>query len=379
VSEPRDNENGKLRVVVCGATFGQVYLNAFTRAGMPFVLAGVLARGSNRALAAAERHAVPLFTDTAHVPDDVDIVCVVVRSTSMGGNGTNLAKHFLSRGMHVIQEHPVHHDELVDCLAMAERHGVIYRLNTFYPQLLPVRQFIRAARRLLGRQPAVYVDAACAIQSAYSLIEVLALALGSVRPWRIGALTSLAQLREMSETPTPFRSLDAVMAGVPMTLRVQNQTDPGDPDNHLHLLHRVTIGTRGGSLTLVNTHGPILWSPAMHISRQIKDNFDLRAHSARCLDFPSTAAIGPAQAPSYREIFGELWPDAITVSLLEMRRAMLDRSGCRGRAQHDLAVCHAWRDVTSSLGYPEMIAGEPTEPLAHTELAPSDEPCGIDL
>jgi pyochelin biosynthetic protein PchG len=372
----RLGENGsrKLRVVVCGTTFGQVYLAALARANSPFELVGVLARGSRRSRSTAERYGVPLFTDTAQVPEDIDIACVVVRSTSMGGNGTDLAKHFIARGIHVMQEHPVHHDELADCLAIAAQYGVVYYLNTFYPQLLPVRQFLEAARRLLTQQRPVYVDAACAIQVAYSLFDILGQTLRSVRPWRLVPQSPIGDSRqELTEAPIPFRSVDAVIAGVPLTLRIQNQTDPSDPDNHLHLLHRVTIGTRGGNLTLLNTHGPLLWSQSMHIPASIKESFDLRAAPAPYLDQPSAASIGPAQAPTYRQILGEMWPDAIGTALLDMRRAVLAGDDCRGRGQYQLSICQIWREVTSSLGYPEMIAGEAHEPLTHIELGAGDD------
>jgi pyochelin biosynthetic protein PchG len=364
------------RVVVCGSTFGQVYLAALARGNLPFVLAGVLGRGSRRSRSVADRHGVPLFTDAAQVPEDVDIACVVVRSTAMGGSGTELAKYFMARGIHVVQEHPVHHDELVDCLRIASRQGVVYHLNTFYRQLLPVRQFLVAAQSLLARQRPLYIDAVCAIQVSYSLLDILGQALGCVRPWRLSVLPPIGDaLRQLSETSTPFRSLDAVIGGVPLTLRIQNQTDPSDPDNHLHLLHRVTIGTRGGNLTLLNTHGPLLWSPSMHIPASVKENFDLGSDAAPYLDFPSAAPIGPAQAPTYRHILGEMWPDAIGTALLEVRRAILAGDECRGRGQYQLAICQVWRAVTSCLGYPEMIAGETPEPLSHTELPGISEPC----
>lgn len=359
--------SGRMRVVVCGTTFGHVYLEALRRPRLPLQLTGILARGSARSRACAERCGVPLFTDVEEVPDDTDIACVVVRSGAFGGRGTELCKALMTRGIHVMQEHPVHHDELAECLAHARRHRVVYRLNTFYPHLEPVRRFVAAARRLAARQAPVFVDAACAIQVAYPLFDILGQALGGVRPYEISALPLAAQPQGAG---APFRSLEGMIAGVPLTLRVQNQIDPSDPDNHLHLLHRITIGTGGGNLTLLDTHGPLLWSPRLHIPAATKDSFELAG--SEHLDLVSAGPIGPAAAPTFREILGSTWPAGVATALLELRSAVLSDEDPRRLGQYHLALCGAWQELTSRLGYPQLAAHSAPEPLAAAELAPEE-------
>jgi pyochelin biosynthesis protein PchG len=359
----------KLRAIVCGTTFGQVYLAAFKRADLPFELVGVLARGSARSQAVARRYGVPLFKDVDALPADVDVACVVVRSTAMGGTGTDIAKRLMERGIHVMQEHPVHRDELLDCLTIAARRELVYRLSTFYPNLEPVRRFLDTTHRLLTRRAALYVDAACAIQVLYPLLDILGQGLQALRPWQITALPHPgANNDEHGPLPAPFRSLDGVIGGVPWTLRVQNQTDPSDPDNHLHLLHRITIGTASGNLTLLNTHGPMFWSPSMHVPSGSKEQFDPAADPASYLDLPSCGAVGTAAGPTYRRVFADLWPDAVASALLDMRGAILGGSNRPGLGQYHLALCDLWHDVTSRLGYPDLIAGETPEPLSLDDL-----------
>lgn len=362
-----------MKVVVCGAKFGQVYLEAL--AGSRFELAGVLARGSARSAAAAAHYGVPLFTSPVQVPDDVELACVVVRGGLLGGPGAALAGELLGRGLHVLQEHPLHHDELAGCLRTASRNGVVYRLNSFYAHQPPVRRFLGAARHLLARQRPRYVDAACGFQVAYALLDILGQALGGVRPWAFADPTPMpAGVRAMTELDMPFRSLDGVLAGVPLTLRVQNQMDPADPDNYAHLLHRITIGTEAGSLTLVGTHGPVVWSPRPDFPREIQST-DASPHFAGDgvvedhLDVPSGRVLGPANAPGYREVFGSVWPHGVRNALGELAAAASagDRSTRHG--QYHLTLCRLWQDITARLGPPELLDTEPPHPFGPGDVA----------
>ena len=163
-----------MRVVVCGTRFGQIYLSALTRAPEQFQLVGIVARGSARSAALAEQHGVPLYSSVDQLPGDVDVACVVVSTAVGGGRGAELAQALLARGIHVLQDHPVHPTELAECLQAARRAGVQYVVNTFYPHLEPVRRFTAAARELVRLRTPVFVDAMCAVQVCFDLLDVLA-------------------------------------------------------------------------------------------------------------------------------------------------------------------------------------------------------------
>ncbi|NVE01898.1 Gfo/Idh/MocA family oxidoreductase [Massilia sp. BJB1822] len=361
-----------LKVVVCGSTFGQLYLRALQDGGLPFQLAGLLANGSPRSHACAARFGLPLYTDPAQLPGDIEAACVVVRGGAMGGRGTELAQTLMARGLHVLQEQPLHHDELAACLAQARRCGVQYRVNTFYTTLAPVQRFLQAAARLLACRRPLFVDAACAVQVSYPLFDILGQMLGQLRPWTLRAMPAAPEQEQGSAV---FRSLEGSIAGLPFTLRVQNQIDPADPDAHLHLLHRITLGTDGGSLTLVDSHGPVLFQPAQHLPAALRDAFDLHGALPEHLDFASTVELGPATAPSFRDIFGALWPDGVRAALLDWHAAIASGADPRKLGQYQLALCRIWQDTTAALGYPDMVSQSPARPLAGTALA---DPAAID-
>ncbi|WP_019548765.1 bifunctional Gfo/Idh/MocA family oxidoreductase/class I SAM-dependent methyltransferase [Streptomyces sulphureus] len=339
--------DGKLKTLVCGSTFGQFYLAALASRPDRFETVGLLARGSERSRRCAERYGVPLYAHPKDLPDDIDLACVVVRSGVMGGTGTSLALDLLGRGIHVLQEQPVHHDDLAACLREARRNHVHYRLGDLYAQLPEVRRFVSALRRRLDGQRPVYVDAACASQVAFPLLHILGDALGAVRPWQVTAA---------AETEgAPFSVLTGVIGGVPLTLRVQNQIDPEDPDNHLHLLHRITVGTHSGSLTLHDPHGPVLWSPRLHISDSVKSDFDFDAPDSRHLGEATTVSLSPQTAPPYREALGAQWPAAIARDLSALRAQVAGETGEKRPDQYHLALTRMWRDLTGELGYPSLL------------------------
>ncbi|MDX3387668.1 Gfo/Idh/MocA family oxidoreductase [Streptomyces niveiscabiei] len=349
------------RVVVCGTGFGRVYLSAFREPGpeFPFRLTGVLGRGSARSKACAERYGVPLLTDPDDVPALADLACVVVPNGVGGGEGAALAQRLMDQGVHVLHEHPIHRVELAACLRSARANGVQYRLNTFYPHLAPVRRFLAAARHLAGRQELLYAEGACAIHVAYDLVDILGQALGGLRPW---------QFTGPAPGGGPFSTLEGRLNGVPVTLRVLNQLDPEDPDNHTHLLHRAALGFSGGTLTLASTHGPVLWSPALPAPRGDDGELDFDSEAHRLVRLPSVQPVGPAEAPTHREVYTEVWPEGV-------RRALRAMAGAAGAGedplragQYHLTLSEIWEDLTARLGYPELVRRPAPEPVTAPDL-----------
>ena len=362
-------------VVVCGTKFGRVYLSAFRRAGFPFELKGILARGSERSRACAAAYRVPLFTDPSALPIDVDIACVVVGASLNGGRGAELAQALMARGIHVLQEHPLHEVELGECLRRARQAKVVYRLNTHYVHVPPVRRFIETCHELFRRQRPVFVDAACGFQTAYTLLDILGAALQRLGPWALsGPLDVPVEVRSLGNTPAPFRCLAGVIGGVPLTLRVQHELDPGDPDNYIHLSHRIAIGTEGGVITLVGGHGPMLWSPRAHLPGDARDTAAIDDSTAWHFSLPSSSPLGEPAGPSFREILTSLWPDAVAHALIETRDAILGRENSFDRGQYYLTLCRIWQDMTARLGPPLLARRSPPQILSAHDLMPAVAP-----
>jgi pyochelin biosynthesis protein PchG len=360
-----------VKAIVCGARFGQVYLESFAAPAAPFQLAGVLAGGSPRSRACAEHYGVPLYTDPDQLPDDIDAACVVIRSGLLGGRGCELSERLLARGIHVLQEHPMHHDELARCLRTARRHRVVYQVNSFYVHTEPVRRFLAVARELLRRQPVRYIDAACGFQLAYSLLDILGQALGGLRPWAFAELAPLpGEVRGATTLDVPFRGLDGVLAGAPLTLRVQNQLDPADPDNYAHLMHRVVIGTEAGNLTLVGTHGPTVWSTRPDFPREVAGTSATPHFQAHGAATPGSSAtvLGPASVPHYLDVFRQVWPAGVRHALARLREAIETGADPLPAGQYHLTLCQLWQEITARIGPPELVHADPPRALTDEDL-----------
>lgn len=349
-----------MRVVVCGTGFGRVYLAALRRPGMPFELAGILARGSARSRACAEHHGVPLHTSPEELPDGIDVACVVVSAGINGGAGARLAQELMARGIHVLQEHPLHQDELTACLRQAHRSGVVYHVNTHYVHVEAVRRFVAAARRLAERQPVLFVDALCSFLTLNPMFDVLGEALGPLQRCSFPGPASAGPV---------YRGLDGTIAGVPVSLRVQNQLATDNRDNGAHLLFRIALGAEGGHLLLASPHGPVLWSPRPHMPETYRDAVTVEATDDVDLDLPSASCLGPSEAPSYRRILAEEWPAATARALLDLRAAIEAGEDPRRRGQYQLALCRLTAEVTGRLGPPELLRSATPVVLGAGDLA----------
>lgn len=344
----------KLRVVVCGSTFGQFYLEALKMLPEEFELAGLLARGSKRSEKCATYYGINLFTEAGQLPNDIDLACVVLRSGVMGGKGTDLSLEFLERGVHVIQEQPVHYKDMTACLRTARRKGAFFQTGDLYVHLPAVRRFIACANVMLERQKALYIDAAFASQVSYPMMHIFSEALPSIRPWKIGSV---------SRDGGPFHVLTGTLGKIPVVLRVHNEVDPDDPDNYLHLLHRITIGSEGGSLSLTDTHGPVIWHPRLHIPENLNTFGDLAGAYPEHLLENSTETLGPPSPTNYRDILTKQWPRAIARDLSLMREMILGNANADMRVHRELLCSGQWHEMTAALGYPVLRPGCRHQPL----------------
>ncbi|GAA3602944.1 Gfo/Idh/MocA family oxidoreductase [Kineosporia mesophila] len=347
------------RVVVVGGGFGRIHARAVASRPDRYQFAGVAGRGGAASRELAAVHGVPYFdlTDGCdEAAEAADVACVAVGSAISGGDGSAVAQNFLARKVPVLQEHPLHPDELLACARVAREHGVQHRMNLHYRHVRPVRVFIDAARRLAQRSEILFVDAASPVHVLHPLIDILAAALGGVRPWSWKDVAGSG----------PLRSVTGTFAGVPVTLRVQNQLDPLDRDNQALLWHRIAVGTSAGVLTLADTHGPVLWSPRWHADRDEHRRLVTEGPGAQRLGQSSTTVLPGTDAVAMAEVLADRWPEAVDQALSGLLAA--EGSDPLRQAQLDLSTARIWNDVTTHLGPPERITARAPVKVAISEL-----------
>ena len=133
----------------------------------------------------------------------------------------------------------------------------------------------------------------------------------------------------------------------------------------------MTLGTEGGNLTLLATHGPIVLSQRPRYPHEPRDPASQPHFSAATPDgvMPSSFTLGASDAPSFDGIFRSLWPAAVNHALLELRDAIRGDAKAAALERHHLSVCQLWQDLTSRLGPPELISPKTPQPLADGRLA----------
>ncbi|MDO6544749.1 Gfo/Idh/MocA family oxidoreductase [Photobacterium sanguinicancri] len=355
------------RVVVCGTLFGQVYLSAFKKHFPGFELAGILARGSERSITLAKKYGVALYREVDELPNDIDIACVVVRSAIVGGEGSQLAHALLKKGIHVLQEHPVYEKDVIECLKLAREKGIQYQINTHYPNVPAVRHFIEYLKKARETQQPCFIEATCGVQVVCGLLDILGQSLGGVTPFEFSAISDWSEsMMRKSVVSPPYQVIQGVFAGIPLILKIQNQLDPDDPDNHFHIMHRITVGLPSGNLVLVNTHGPVLWNRAFHIPRKPLGNGVrelLDKQQAPEFYQPASCEVLFGEKPTLEEIIDEHWPNAIKQALQGMVKNI--ETPNRSTAQYLLGQAAVWRSLMGCIGNPEVISAQdpvPTSP-----------------
>lgn len=338
----------KIRTIVCGSTFGQFYIEALKNLHEEFEIVGLLANGSNRSQKCARYYGIDLYKNIDEIPKDIDLACIVLRSGVLGGKGSYISMKLLEKGINVIQEQPIHNKDMVNCFRMASEKNVVFKTGDLYVHLPTVRQFIKCSKAMKNIQKPMYIDGAFASQVSYPMIHILMETLPSIRQLKIN---------EVNKNGGPFQVMTGKIGDIPFIFRVHNEVNPDDPDNYMHLLHRIEIGCEGGSLALTDTHGPLVWHPRLHVPKNSITVKDFSNMEFQELFENSTEVLGNYHKQSYSEILTKEWPKAIGKDLIDMRNLILNKSDRNVNAQRELLCSSQWHIITEKLGYPELKLG----------------------
>ena len=336
-----------LRVLVCGTNFGRVYLKGLESCKEKFKIAGVFSHGSMQSKQEADKYGVPLLTDYNQVnKQDFDIACVVIRSTAVGGKGTEVAGKLLEKGIHVIQEHPVHYNDIVKLLQLARENNCVYQVNSFYPYVKNVQKFIEISQRLLKQSKPTYIDATCSTQVLFPMISILGKALNGYHPWNLQTLDTV-------NVDFPFKVLSGEVRGIPAMVKIQNQLDPKDPDNNGFLLHRIVLGTTEGSLCLDNSNGLVIWNPQMYVPHA-EGGLDMYGRN-KYVELPVSEVACGIENMAYTDVYNELWPEGIADALYDFSDAITNSRKRSIAAQQMLTTSEIWKELSEKIGSPQLI------------------------
>lgn len=332
----------KIKTIVAGTTFGQFYMKALEYMSDRFEFCGILAGGSKRSERLAKEYQVPLYKNVDDLPEDIELACVIIRASALGGKGTELSLALMNRGISIIQEQPLHHKELSECFRCAKKNGVFFHVGDLYVNLPAVRQFTAAAKELMKKQQIVYIEVSCSTQVSYPLVDILCHIFPTMRPFRI---------KKSDNESGPFHILTAEITKIPTIFLIHNEMNPDDPDNFMHLLQRITVGTTAGRLCLYDSHGGVTWHNRLHVPTSLYSEGALNQKLPDNLYQNSRYQLGDLPEMRYSDIIGIEWPKSIARDLdiyCQLKEGKLKRPVLASR---ELIASEIWHSITNELGY----------------------------
>ena len=246
------------KVVIVGSKFGEVYLNAFIQPQDKWHLIGLFSKGSTRSRELSKAFGIPLFTRFDQLPEKIDLACIVVRSAIVGGEGSQLAQAFLQRVISVVQEHPVHPDEITRLQSLAEKMHCHYIVNSLYPHNKAGRLWIENTQKIYQQiqQRPVWGQIITSRQLIYSALDIYCQAM-KLHP------NDITVTLEKDNTPLQFLRLSNPTGD--LLLCLQKHLSSNDPDQHSLVMHHMILGWPAGYLTLAGSYGPVEWNNALYI------------------------------------------------------------------------------------------------------------------
>ena len=304
-----------VQVLVCGTNYGRIYLEAIRLGGTGYRLTGILARGSALSQEVACELGVPLYRCVDDLAPRIDLAC-----SAVGASGHNVVLSLLSRGIHVLCEHPQTPSRLQAALDAAARGKLSFHVNGHFADLEAAAAFIRHCRQQSGTAPLSFFHVTATDRSLYAAVDILGRVLGSFAPFEFHVTSRLV----------PFTVVQGLLRGVPVTFHIQRCADgrllaDGSPSYLVD--HRIAAGFPSGILTLLSMNGPVVWnanlnsaaSPTQPLFTVVHESHVLTAELLHKQRIAANLAAIEALVRSMRE--GVRSPEQAPDYLLEVSRA----------------------------------------------------------
>jgi thiazolinyl imide reductase len=334
----------RIRVLVCGVTFGKMYINAILASNEKFELSGILSSGSKASKILAERYNVPLYTNVDDIPvDKFDLACVVIRSTVVGGKGTEIALNLLEKGISVIQEQPVHYNDMIKCLRTAYKKKVLYYINNFYRDLDSVRKMFKTVKEVGINSKILSIEASSSVQVLFPLVDILGEILDGFADWQFS--------EKINSNNYPYSIITGHAHDIPIVLQIQNHINSQSPDSDALVLHRIVITFDTGTLILTDSNGCLIWIPRICVIRG-----DLEKDLPNSIkEYPPYQVIYNQPVNTLQEIYQYCWPKSIQNTLERIYVRLINKTIDNKVDQRQIVSCKVWAELGNILGVSEEI------------------------
>lgn len=350
------------KTVVCGTGFGMFYIEAIKRAFPKFELAGIVARGSERSKKCAEHYGVKIFNSVKDVPNDIDLACVAVRSSSLGGNGTDMSLEFLKKGINVILEQPVHHDDLKQCFIAAQKNKCCFMTGDLYLNMPEIRRFLQICNFLKSNGEKIeFIKAGSCVQAFYPFVEILLQLIPS----------SDIEIDYVGEQLGDFKQIIGKIGNVPFSFEFNNSMNPKDPDNHMQILHSFCCYYQSGRLELIDTRGPLVWYPRMNMPWSLLDGGGFPEKYPDYMQVSGLEILTPdvkELIKPYYQFAEDSWINCISMDLEKIKEMSGNKSKFLVKAQQEQKASRLWNKLTHKFGYAFLNSELIPKPMTSVNL-----------
>ena len=327
----------RLKVIVVGAKFGEVYLQVLLRRKDLVDVVGILGKGGQHSLECSTKYNIPLYTSVSELPSGIDLACVIVRAGVMGGEGIQLSKELLQKGISVLHEQPIHYKELKECYVIAKKQKCFMGVSNLYRYIDATQSFIDLVNHLKKEEYVEYINVECGHQILYSVLSILFDLTDYARPFVIEqVITDIG----------PFDILYCRINDIPCILKIHNEVNSDDPDNFFYLFYKMQVGFKSGELQLEDPAGPILWYSRFVIPP------DFNYEEKNCKEFDKSNVVIISEGSKYYDIFWNKWGEAIIKQVVIAGDYIIYDKAYNSNIQKQLYQSKQWHEVMKNIGYP---------------------------
>ena len=318
----------KIKVLVCGTVFGQVYIRGVLN-NPYFELRGIYSRGSEQSQRVAGLYQTQLYTSMRDVTKkDFDLALVVVRSGIVGGTGHEIAQALLEKGIDVIQEQPVHMEEAINTFKVANKNHLFYKINTFYKYMPASIVFHQKLEEVAEKSQILSIDGSCSLPVLLPYLDQI----GRI----FGGLFSVKINRNRCYSVNGQSYINMEVKGVNVTFRIQHGEEGAYALNELNAI------TERGNLKLTEVNGQVIWIAKPYVAEEF-----LRSGKADSKkDKVATEILYDVSGRKYSELYEQIWPTAVK-NMLDSERVRINQHQCNSAEfQYYMALCRLWKEIS---------------------------------
>lgn len=333
----------KIKTIVCGTKFGQYYIEAITKYSEDCELTGILAQGSYRSQECSKVYNTVLYRSVDEIPNDTELAIVAIRTSIMGGSGTDVIINLLNKGINVVAEQPMHESDVRKCLKIALRNNVVFVISNIYKYMDNVKKFKHIIKTKVDRTKIKHIDIFITNQIIFSAIEILE-----------DIYAEKLEIQDEKEVGGTFSKpiINGRLGEIPISIKIGNEVDDLDSDNFIPYILNIRMYTEEGSLELYDVFGPIIWKPIINIAHEIFVKREKREE----LQAKTIYVDSGSSRFEFEKIFSQYWVKAIVTMINEFKHEfdMYNERSVEIKKKYQKTVDNAtlWKKITNIIGYP---------------------------